>query len=251
MVKHGKKRIRFGSKEKKTLDFVDPNKDPKSYIKRYLTEEDYKDWFNRNYPNHTIYGAVGLSESDYAEIKNKLANENDDISIEKTEPEPEPKSDSDEWITGKWTAKANQKDETQPTGKWTAKPNQKDETPPTDSEETFTTDVETKNIKKKDTKLFWLRVVFSIMGGVAATFLFEGIEHDEEHRWTSIGFMIILFLVTCVIAKGMKINYPRSDRKKIVTTGIGSFIFLYLFAWIMSFTLLNLPQENISIIPGL
>ena len=251
MVKHGKKRIRFGSKEKKTLDFVDPNKDPKSYIKRYLTEEDYKDWFNRNYPNDTIYGAVGLSESDYAEIKNKLANENDDISIEKTEPEPEPKSDSDEWITGKWTAKANQKDETQPTGKWTAKPNQKDETPPTDSEETFTTDVETKNIKKKDTKLFWLRVVFSIMGGVAATFLFEGIEHDEEHRWTSIGFMIILFLVTCVIAKGMKINYPRSDRKKIVTTGIGSFIFLYLFAWIMSFTVLNLPQENISIIPGL
>ena len=251
MVKHGKKRIRFGSKEKKTLDFVDPNKDPKSYIKRYLTEEDYKDWFNRNYPNDTIYGAVGLNQSDYAEIKNKLANENDDTSIEKTEPEPEPKSDSDEWITGKWTAKASQKDETQPTGKWTAKPNQKDETPPTDSEETFTTDVETKNIKKKDTKLFWLRVVFSIMGGVAATFLFEGIEHDEEHRWTSIGFMIILFLVTCVIAKGMKINYPRSDRKKIVTTGIGSFIFLYLFAWIMSFTLLNLPQENISIIPGL
>ena len=235
MARHGKKRIRFGSKEKKTLDFVDPNKDPKSYIKRYLTEEDYKDWFNRNYPNHTIYGAVGLSESDYAEIKNKLANENDDISIEKTEPEPEPKSDSDEWITGKWTAKANQKDET----------------PPTDSEETFTTDVETKNIKKKDTKLFWLRIVFSIMGGVAATFLFEGIEHDEEHRWTSIIFMIILFLVTCVIAKGMKINFPRSDRKKIVTTGIGSFIFLYLFAWIMSFTLLNLPQENISIIPGL
>jgi hypothetical protein len=235
LVKHGKKRIRFGSKEKKTLDFVDPNKDPKSYIKRYLTEEDYKDWFNRNYPNDTIYGAVGLSESDYAEIKNKLANENDDISIEKTEPEPEPKSDSDEWITGKWTSK----------------PNQKDKTPPTDPEETFTTDAETKNIKKKDTKLFWLRVVFSIMGGVAATFLFEGIEHDEEHRWTSIGFMIILFLVTCVIAKGMKIKYPRSDRKKIVTTGIGSFIFLYLFAWIMSFTLLNLPQENISIIPGL
>ena len=96
----------------------------------------------------------------------------------------------------------------------------------------------------------WL-ILGDFIGGIAATFLFEGIEHDEEHRWTSIGFMIILFLVTCVIAKGMKINFPRSDRKKIVTTGIGSFIFLYLFAWIMSFTLLNLPQENISIIPGL
>ena len=235
MARHGKKRIRFGSKERKTLDFVDPNKDPKSYIKRYLTEEDYKDWFNRNYPNDTIYGAVGLNQSDYAEIKNKLANENDDVSIEKIEPEPEPKSDSDEIVEGKWTAK----------------PNQKDETPPKDSEEIFRTDAETRNIKKKENKLFWLRIGFSIMGGIAATFLFEGIEHDEEHRWTSIGFMIILFLVTCVIAKGMKINFPKSDRKKIVTTGIGSFIFLYLFAWIMSFTLLNLPQENISIIPGL
>ena len=235
MARHGKKRIRFGSKENKTLDFVDPNKDPKSYIKRYLTEEDYKAWFGRNYPNHTIYEAVGLNESDYIEMKNKLANEKDDISIEKTEPEPEPKSDSDEIVAGKWTEK----------------PNQKDKAPPTDSAETYITDAETKNIKKKDTKLFWLRVGFAIIGGIAATFLFEGIEHDEEHRWTSIIFMIILFLVTCVIAKGMKINYPRSDRKKIVTTGIGSFIFLYLFAWIMSFTLLNLPQENISIIPGL
>ena len=233
MAKHGKKRIRFGSKENKTLDFIDPNKDPRSYIRRYLTEEDYKDWFSRNYPNHTIYEAVGLNESDYIEIKNKLANEKDDISIEKTEPEPEPKSDSDEIVAGKWTEK----------------PNEKDKSPPEDSAGIYITDAETKNIKKKDTKLFWLRVGFSIMGGVAATFLFDGIEHDEEHRWTSIIFMIILFLVTCVIAKGMKINYPRSDRKKIVTTGIGSFIFLYLFAWIMSFTLLNLPQENISIIP--
>ena len=235
MAKHGKKRIRFGSKENKTLDFIDPNKDPRSYIRRYLTEEDYKDWFNRNYPNHTIYEAVGLNESDYIEIKNKLANEEDDTSQEKVEPEPEPKSDSDEIVAGKWTEK----------------PNQKDNAPPPDSAGIYTTDAETKNIKKKDTKLFWLRVGFAIMGGVAATFLFDGIEHDEEHRWTSIIFMIILFLVTCVIAKGMKINFPRSDMKKIVTTGIGSFIFLYLFAWIMSFTLLNLPQENISIIPGL
>jgi len=176
-----------------------------------------------------------LTESDYTETKNKLANEKDDVSIEKIEPEPEPKSDSDEIVAGKWTSK----------------PNQKDETPPTDSAGTYITDAETKNIKKKENKLFWLRVGFAIMGGVAATFLFDTIEHDEEHRWISIGFMIILFLVTCVIAKGMKINFPKSDRKKIVTTGIGSFIFLYLFAWIMSFTLLNLPQENISIIPGL
>ena len=57
---------------KKTLNFVDPKKDPHDYIKRYLNESKYKDWFNRNYPNHTIYDAVGLSVSDYLTMKRKL-----------------------------------------------------------------------------------------------------------------------------------------------------------------------------------
>ena len=69
MVRHGKKRIRFGSKDKKTEDFVDPNKDPRSYIKRYILEEKYREWFDRNYPDNTIYNAVGLNEWDYNEIK--------------------------------------------------------------------------------------------------------------------------------------------------------------------------------------
>ena len=57
---------------KKTLNFVDPKKDPHEYLKRYLIESKYKDWFNRNYPNHTIYDAVGLSLSDYLTMKRKL-----------------------------------------------------------------------------------------------------------------------------------------------------------------------------------
>ena len=57
---------------KKTLNFVDPKKDPHEYLKRYLRETKYKDWFNRNYPNHTIYDAVGLSVSDYLTMKREL-----------------------------------------------------------------------------------------------------------------------------------------------------------------------------------
>ena len=57
---------------KKTLNFVDPKKDPHEYLKRYLKETKYKDWFNRNYPNHTIYDAVGLSVSDYLTMKREL-----------------------------------------------------------------------------------------------------------------------------------------------------------------------------------
>ena len=224
MVGHGKKRIRFGSRGKKIEDFVDPNKDPSSYLKRYLLEEKYKDWFDRNYPDQTIYDAVGLNEWDYNEMKKKLSPDQAVEETSKTEPEPEPELESESKIETKSPDKS--------------------EIPSTDP----VVSEEQKNITKKLTdKLFWLRIGFALIGGAIATFLFEGIEDSEEHRWSSIAFMIVLFIVTCFIAKGMKINFPKSDRKKLVTTGIGSFIFMYLFAWIMTYTLLNLPRDDFSL----
>ena len=222
MARHGKKRIRFGSRDKKTEDFVDPNKDPRSYIKRYILEEKYREWFDRNYPDNTIYNAVGLNEWDYNEIKKKLSLDEtaDDA---KTEPEPEPEF-----------------------AEIPLRPSS--DTPDTEPDPQPVISEEQQNITKKRTNiLFWLRFAFAMIGGAIATFLFEGIEDSEERRWSSIIFMIILFIVTCFIAKGMKINFPKSDRKKLVTTGMGSYIFLYLFAWIMSYTLLNLPKEDFSL----
>ena len=233
MARHGKKRIRFGSDDKKKiLDFVDPNKDPRSYLRRYITEQTYKDWFDRNYPDYTIYEAVGLEESDFQETKKRFSPEQEETSVQE-QPEPEP--ESDDRVSGKWTPDPKEPQDVSST-----------ESQKSNDEPRITTEQE--NITKQRTnKLFWMRVVFAVIGGIAATFLFDGIEDSEEHRWTSIIFMISLFLVTCFLAKVMKINFPRSDRKKIVTTGIGSFIFMYLFSWIMTFTLLNLPQDNMSI----
>jgi len=224
LVGHGKKRIRFGSRGKKIEDFVDPNKDPGSYLKRYLLEEKYKDWFDRNYPDQTIYDAVGLNEWDYNEMKKKLSPDQAVEETSKTEPEPEPELESESKIETKSPDKS--------------------EIPST---EPVVSEEQQNIIKKLTDKLFWLRIGFALIGGAIATFLFEGIEDSEEHRWSSIIFMIVLFIVTCFIAKGMKINYPKSDRKKLVTTGIGSFIFLYLFAWIMTYTLLNLPRDDFSL----
>jgi len=47
-------------KETGIASFVDPNKDPQYYIDRYTNELTYKDWFDSNYPDRTIYEAVGL-----------------------------------------------------------------------------------------------------------------------------------------------------------------------------------------------
>ena len=40
--------------------FVDPAEDPQYYIDRYNNEPDYKEWFDRTYPDITIHEAVGV-----------------------------------------------------------------------------------------------------------------------------------------------------------------------------------------------
>ena len=91
---------------------------------------------------------------------------------------------------------------------------------------------------RKLNKLFWMRVVLAVIAGTSATFIFADIE-GEERRWASIGFMIIVFFASIIVAKGMKMQLPHSDRKTLVTQAIGSYIFLYLFTWIVSYTLVH------------
>ena len=103
--------------------------------------------------------------------------------------------------------------------------------------------VEKSEKDKKLNKLFWLRVALAVIAGTSATFIFEDIE-GEDRRWASIGFMIIIFFATVIIAKGMKMQLPSSDRKKVVTQAIGSYVFLYLFSWIVSYTLVNVNSVS-------
>ena len=121
-----------------------------------------------------------------------------------------------------------------------------DQTPPTEKDIPPTepvSDYEKSRTKYMTNILFWLRIALAVMGGIAATFIFDSLE-GEDRRWASIAFMIIIFIVSIIIAKGMKMQLPRSDRKKLVTTGIGSFVFLYLFSWIVSYTLANVTGNE-------
>ena len=241
LVRHGKKKRRFGSRERKPLDFVDPNRDPHTYIERYVREEDYRDWFDRNYPDYTIYEAVGLTESDLDAAERRFAPAHEETSLE---PEPEP----DDSVSGKWTSEPSKSERPRAAKRRDSPPTERRDSPPTEPVDTSAPPVSSQEeilTKKRTNVLFWMRIAFALIGGAIATFAFDSIEDSEEKRWTSIIFMIVLFVATCVIAKGMKINFSRADRKKLVTTGIGSYIFLYLFAWILSYTLLNLPQSNI------
>jgi len=99
---------------------------------------------------------------------------------------------------------------------------------------------------RKLNKLFWMRIALALIAGTSATFIFEDIE-GEERRWASIGLMIVVFFATVIIAKGMKMQLPSSDRKKIVTQAIGSYVFLYLFSWIVTYTLIHVGSSSSGI----
>jgi hypothetical protein len=129
--------------------------------------------------------------------------------------------------------------------------NKPEETPETESNEPSvipptepTTNLAEKSEKdRKLNQLFWLRIALAIIAGTSATFIFEDIE-GEERRWASIGYMIGIFFATVIVAKSMKMQLPSSDRKKVVTQAIGSYVFLYLFSWIVSYTLTHLGNAG-------
>ena len=48
----------MGEKETKVIGFPDPEKDLQHYIDRYENDPNYKEWFDRNFPDQTVRQAV-------------------------------------------------------------------------------------------------------------------------------------------------------------------------------------------------
>ena len=59
---------------KPLASFVDPKKDPQHYLDRYSNEPSYKEWFDKNYPDYTIYEAVGLANPEDKAIPDWIRN---------------------------------------------------------------------------------------------------------------------------------------------------------------------------------
>jgi len=57
-----KKEVPKNEEPKELAAFVDPNLDPQFYIDRYNKEITYKEWFDKAYPDITIFEAVGVEE---------------------------------------------------------------------------------------------------------------------------------------------------------------------------------------------
>jgi len=57
---------------KPILSFVDQNKDSNHYVERYITEPTYKEWFDENFPDYTIWEGIGISQFQYIQIITEL-----------------------------------------------------------------------------------------------------------------------------------------------------------------------------------
>ena len=65
--------------EKTVLEFVDENMPAKHYVKRYITETDYKEWFDVNYSEYKFWEGIGITHERFDEL------------VLEIESEPEPK----------------------------------------------------------------------------------------------------------------------------------------------------------------
>ena len=65
--------------KKTVLEFVDENMPVKHYVKRYITETEYKEWFDVNYSDYKFWEGIGITQERFDQI------------VLEIESEPEPK----------------------------------------------------------------------------------------------------------------------------------------------------------------
>lgn len=93
-------------------------------------------------------------------------------------------------------------------------------------------------------KLFWLRVGMGVLAGSLSAII--GNNQAESSRVVlGFGTMIVLFVISYVIAKSMRIPILPTDKKKLITTGYGSYFLMFIFCWILVNTLIH-PEVGIA-----
>lgn len=101
-------------------------------------------------------------------------------------------------------------------------------------------------IKRGLNMVFWLRVGLGILAGAISAIL--GNPMDVSQRIpVGFGIMIVMFIVSYVIAKGFRVPLLPADKKKLATTGYGSYFLMFIFSWILINTVINSGASPITV----
>ena len=80
--------------------------------------------------------------------------------------------------------------------------------------------------------IFWIRVAFGVISGFSAGLL--GFTSDNPDANMGIFFGISMYLLSTAIVRQIFLSkIKEGERLKLFTTGIGSFIGLFIFSWII------------------
>lgn len=81
-------------------------------------------------------------------------------------------------------------------------------------------------------KIFWIRVGFAVLAGVLAGALGYVSLNPMAFRGIGIGFLIY-FISYIAVRVAFTKQLPPSDYKKLITTGMLAYVFMFLFVWVL------------------
>ncbi|MGD0329461.1 MAG: hypothetical protein ABSB40_03325 [Nitrososphaeria archaeon] len=82
-------------------------------------------------------------------------------------------------------------------------------------------------------KLFWTRVIFAALSGfVSGIMKFSG-----STAFDGVGTIIFMYILSYFIGEAFIFKGKKVSRNTLILTGIGTFIMMSLFMWILFYTL--------------
>jgi len=84
--------------------------------------------------------------------------------------------------------------------------------------------------------VFWVRVVLGVLTGTLAGLL--GFVSPNPQAYLGVFVAIAVYILSVVFARTVVGNVQQSDRNKLFTAGLGGYIMLFLFVWILYNTLI-------------
>ena len=92
---------------------------------------------------------------------------------------------------------------------------------------------------KPTDKIYWLRVILGLIGGSLASY--AGFTGPGPNAFNGVYVAIAFYLISYYLSRfGLGVTLEGSEKRKFLITGLGSFIMLFLFSWILSNTLITL-----------
>ncbi|MCS7116407.1 MAG: hypothetical protein RMJ31_01545 [Nitrososphaerota archaeon] len=81
-------------------------------------------------------------------------------------------------------------------------------------------------------RIFWIRVLLAIISGILAGIFKFTLPHNPN-AYLGIFIAVIFYLASISYVKLTMRNIPKEERYKVITTGMGSFILIFLFIWML------------------